>query len=455
MEEKNNNNKDPVYQRLYKLRVSKEEKQIINPINYENNKIKPRNNSQEKSKKFKNKSTQHIKNISCNLPNEIENIENQEKEEVIYKTLNTEENVTRKSLNINNYRKFSKKKIEYMNNQEINNYNTEVKNNNRKREKTKDALVSNTSKNLNFKNPLDNSNKFLFNKYTSLFRNVFEELFNDFISKGIEMDYTKGVTIDFLLQFFFKLKFFYLINANNDANENDNSFSNEELKNIIKPQENNLFEEIYENIRDSDGHISIDHFFIFSLAILDLLDYYILKAFQDKEKEIEKNKNNMNLQNRAINSASSENNLDKNGNLIIDKNLMDKINSELKSKIILNKKYGGYDEASNYIITFEQSKKIHKDFLCFSTNWYKSIRNTKNKVKELENLATESVTFKPKINPKSAKIGEEYRRRIISELDSEMKNKNNQNLNNLDYIELLNLKKKKQEKYILIKIYSF
>ncbi len=336
MEEKNNNNKDPVYQRLYKLRVSKEEKQIINPINYENNKIKPRNNSQEKSKKFKNKSTQHIKNISCNLPNEIENIENQEKEEVIYKTLNTEENVTRKSLNINNYRKFSKKKIEYMNNQEINNYNTEVKNNNRKREKTKDALVSNTSKNLNFKNPLDNSNKFLFNKYTSLFRNVFEELFNDFISKGIEMDYTKGVTIDFLLQFFFKLKFFYLINANNDANENDNSFSNEELKNIIKPQENNLFEEIYENIRDSDGHISIDHFFIFSLAILDLLDYYILKAFQDKEKEIEKNKNNMNLQNRAINSASSENNLDKNGNLIIDKNLMDKINSELKSKIILN-----------------------------------------------------------------------------------------------------------------------
>lgn len=459
MEEKNNNNKDPVYQRLYNLRASKEEKQIITSIHNENAKLKAKNSSQEKNKKLKNKSTtHHSKNISCNINNELENNENQEKEEVIYKTVNTEENAKRKSLNVNNLnnnnnRKMSNKKIELNNNFENNNnFNYEVKSNIKKNEKAKDLQYQTVNKNPNFKNPLDNSNKFLFNKYTTLFRSVFEDLFNEFINSGIEMDYTKGVNKDFLLQFFYKLKLFNLennSNANNDNNNENNKFySNEELISLIKPQEINLFEDIHENICDSEGYISIDHFYIFSLAILDLLDYYILKAFQDKEKENEKSKNQSNTPNKInnVNNNVNENKLDKNGNLIIDKNLIDKINSELKSKIILSKKYGGYDDANNFIITFEQSKKIHKDFLCFSTNWYKSIRNIKNKAKEIESLAAESTTFKPKINPKSAKIGEEYRRKIISELDIEMKNRNNQNLNNLDYIEILNLKKKRQEK---------
>lgn len=465
--EEKNANKDPVYKRLYNMRASKDENSAFS--NKNNPKLnKAKNNSLEKNKKLKNKSTSHhSKNISAANNTELESNEKQEKEEFIYKSVNTEENIARKSLNyninninVNNNNRKSKvlssklvKKVDFVNQENNNNAN----NLNKKAEKAKDLHKSNSNKNINFKNPLENnSNKYIFNKYTVLFRNCFEELFTEFINCGYEMDYTKGVNIDFLLQLFYRLKLFDLANNANNQNENmenERMLSNEEINIMLKPIEKNLFLEIFENLRDSEGFILIDHFYIFSLAILDLLDYYILKAYQDKERESEKDAKNLrnksatpNKLNNVSNNYNNDNKSDKNVGFIIDKNVIEKINAELKSKIILSKKYGGYDDANNYIITFEQSKKIHKDFLCFSTNWYKSIRNNKNKNKEIDNLATESITFKPKINAKSAKIGEEYRRKVINALDAELKDKKNQNSNNLDYIEILNLKKKKQEK---------
>ena len=174
---------------------------------------------------------------------------------------------------------------------------------------------------------------------------------------------------------------------------------------------------MYENIRDTEGHVIIDHLYIFLLSILDLLDYYILKGYMDKEKDNELQKNskiNKNSNHKTINNSNSATNIlgDKNHS-VIDKNLIDKINSEISSRLILKKKFGGYDENNNFIITFDQAKKIHKDFLILSTNWYKSIINNKNKNNTKENLTIEPLTFKPKINPKSAKIGDEYRRKII------------------------------------------
>jgi len=483
--EEKNANKDPVYKRLYNMKASKEEK-AVNSIKDSNNNLNKacKNNSQEKNRNLKNKSTSHhsknISSVNNNIHNDdLEiNKENTENDEVIYKTVQTEENLQqRKSLlnnncNINNNRKskvYSSKlvkKVDFVNleNKNIKNHNN---NYNKKAgvDKGKDLQhlqKSNSNKNINFKNPLENnSNKFIFNKYTALFRNVFEELFNECLNSAVDMDYTKGVSIEFLLQFFFRLKLFDLGNINNVLNLNENQehekiIKNEDLYNKLKPSEKNLFLEIFENLRDSEGLVSIDHFYIFSLAILDVLDYYILKAYQDKEKDSEKfekeakgnNRNSSATPSKLIShtAAAAENKSEKSANFTIDKNTVDKINSELKGKIILNKRYGGYDEANNFIITFELSKKIHKDFLCFSANWYKSIRSYKSKNKDLENLAAESVSFKPKINAKSAKIGQEYRRRIISELDAELKDKKNQNLNSMDYLEILNLKKKRQDK---------
>lgn len=447
--EDKNLNKDPVYQRLYNLRGSKDEKQIIDKNIINNNNLKrPSNLNSNKAKNISN----HSNNLNYNAnnfnkeknPNSINFDENQfeqdEKDWDDYKTAHTDDNTNKKRNNSMNAVLSAKKpsagksvkKTEF-----INNHNN---NNNCTKEAAAVAVAStsahnpDTLKSLNFKNPLDNSNKFLFNKYTLIFRNKFEELFNEFISSGIEMDYTKGVNIEFLLQLLYRLKFFdfTIVKENNSQQiqaEKNTNLNKSEINNLLKQQEKILLLEIYENIRDSEGYFLIDHFYIFSLAILDLLDYYILKAYSEKEKSISPNNN-------------------KNSNFVVDKNLVEKINNELKSKIILSKKYGGYDEHNNYIITLEQSKKIHKDFNSFSSNWYKSIRNTKNKAKEITELEAESVTFKPKINPKSAKMGDEYRKKILSELDAEMKEKNNNNLkkDNLDYIEILSLKKKRQEK---------
>ena len=41
---------------------------------------------------------------------------------------------------------------------------------------------------------------------------------------------------------------------------------------------NNLLNEIYENLKDSNNLISIDHLFIFSLSIVKLFEYYIQKV---------------------------------------------------------------------------------------------------------------------------------------------------------------------------------
>lgn len=446
------------------MKASKEEKALIDKT--KSNKA-IRNNSYEKNKKLKNKSTtHHSKNISnANINNNNNDLDksNENDQVLLYNAVNTEENLQRKSLIKNNNIRKSKvissklvKKVDFT--------NFEINNNilNKKADKSaKDLQKSNSNKNINFKNPLENnSNKYIFNKYTALFRNIFEELFNEFINSGTELDYIKGVNKDFLLQLFDRLKLFEFP-CNSENQEQDKLWSTEEIINSLKQTEKNLFYEVFENLRDSEAYVSIDHFYIFSLAILDLLDYYILKAYQEKEKEIEKEakgkRNNLattpskvNSNNNHCNNATENFKSEKNANnfnFIVDKNTVDKINAELKAKIILSKKYGGYDEANNFIITFEHAKKIHKDFLCFSVNWYKSIRNSnKSKNKDLENLAAESVTFKPKINPKSAKIGEEYRRKVISELDVELKDKKNQNVNSLDYLEILNLKKKRQDK---------
>ena len=193
--------------------------------------------------------------------------------------------------------------------------------------------------------------------------------------------------------------------------------------------------DIYDSLRDTEGYITIDHFYIFSLAILDLFEYYVLKAYVDKEKTDNEKENKSKLNDINKLSASSQ----------IERSTLDIINSDLKSRIILNKKYGGYDEFNNFIITFEQAKLIHKNFSNFSTNWYKSIRNTKNKVKEIEESNAESITFKPKINRKSAKMGDEYRKKILTEIEAEKK-ADKRNSESLDYYDVMNLKKKRQEK---------
>jgi hypothetical protein len=471
MEEKDKD-KDPVYNRLYKSKIKEKDKE-----NNNNNINKLKSNSQlqiyqSQIKDIRNQSVDlnennNINNIDSSKKNKglknknlYLNINSIDSNSNLYNNSNKNNNIMeiiQKSKTPTNLKSnLSTKKILFNNN--INN------NNNKKHNKIKvinDKENKNGNLNLNLiKNPLDNSNKFLFKKFTEIFRKNFEEIFNDYIKTNSDSDYTKGFKLDFLMILMKKLKLFAKENANfnseKDKINNDNININindtiplesimmtaiDEINNSINlnlslKEKKNLLE-IYDSLRDSEGYITIDHFYIFCLAILDLFEYYVLKAFFEKEKN--ENKQILNTQ--------------------IDKKMLDKINFDLKGRIIFNKKYGGFDEFNNFIITFDQAKLIHKNFILFSTNWYKSIRNTRNKIKEIEELNAESTTFKPKINRKSAKIGDEYRKKILNEIEAENNNKGNyigdfniENLKNkrssenLNYFDVINLKKKRQEK---------
>jgi hypothetical protein len=469
--------KDLVYNRLYKSKIKIKEKD--NDVNNINNINKLKSNSllqniQSQMKDLRNQSVDFIENnknnnynknsISNNYSNK-KNLIGKNKHSNLNINTNTNSNLNTMDSNFLNNNvmeikksktptnlnsNFSAKKFLFNNN----NNNINKRNNKTKEINEKEKEYGNVN---SIKNPLDNSNKFLFKKFTEIFRNNFEEIFNDYIKTNSESNYTKGFKLDFLIILMKKLKFFDLENGNfnlekekeKDKINTDNIIELSPLEAIMAKDEiNNSINlnlnlkekrsllEIYDSLRDSEGYITIDHFYIFCLAILDLFEYYVLKAFFDKEKS--ENKQNLNSQ--------------------IDKKMLDKINLDLKGRIIYNKKYGGFDEFNNFIITFDQAKLIHKNFHALSTNWYKSIRNTKNKIKEIEELNAESITFKPKINRKSAKIGNEYRKKIVNEIEAENNNKGNNILEynignkrsseNLNYFDMINLKKKRQEKYI-------
>ena len=174
-----------------------------------------------------------------------------------------------------------------------------------------------------------NSNKILYNKFKTQFQSEVNNLLYDDCES---ITYREYITLLKRINFI-----------------NDDS-TNMELINVIYTSL--LYEE-------TSKRIMIDHLFIFCLAVLGLLNYYIISSFT---------------------GANVDNSMATIKEIDLDTTLS-QINSELSQKLTLNKTFGGFDENKNYIITPMQSKYIFNECIDLYHNWKSKINNVKQRSK--------------------------------------------------------------------------
>ena len=237
-----------------------------------------------------------------------------------------------------------------------------------KKNKEKEDLENKKRKEiLNYK-AASTSNKYLYNKFKKSFKKEIEKIL---IEKGnnTKLNYNQ------LKNIFINLNF---IPKSQSENENIN----------------NLLNEIYENLKDSNNLISIDHLFIFSLSIVKLFEYYIISNYQITNsttlntESLENNKkeisNSISQKDLKINIISNNKLLHKNNSVLQVNSLennclkLDYINKELQSRIIKNMKFGGFDSNNNFIITCTHAEMIFKNFLIFYQNYSNPNINKEN-----------------------------------------------------------------------------
>lgn len=330
----------------------------------------------------------------------------------------------------------------------------------------------------NYKSSM-NSNKFFLRKFKTQFREevekLLQEIVKDQISNNSEQPLITGNSTPNISKLNLQQMCSLLKNLNflshtssNQSQEIDNPLS-------TKNQERKLVTEMYENMKDSEGFVNLDHIFIYCLSILNLLEYFIVKSYKldnDELTELQSQTLNSQPSTKTLRSSVSNTKILSKTNSVLTlgedtyNNLVHKLNLDLNSRIINSKKYGGFDEEQNFIITFSQAKMIFKDFNLFSFNY----NNTGQKKQKL--VVEEELSFKPKINPKSIQLSNKYRQKVIEELDSlDIKNSkvtsdiqdyysnpsclkpsiiNNSrpstSASQPDYTDILLMKKKKQEK---------
>ena len=194
-----------------------------------------------------------------------------------------------------------------------------------------------------------NSNKILYKK--------FKDKFQYEINNNIDI-FDNNIGFKDLEKLFINLNFIknnpisneesYLLNEIYDCLINDNL-------EIEKHNNNNNTNNNFNTINNYSSKINLDHLYIFCLSIIGLLNYYILNSYLNTDKKLTKNA------------------------------ILLKINEDLNSKIKINKKYGGFDEDKNYIITPNQSKIIFSHFFIFYQNW-KSTFTVSKKIQNHESL---------------------------------------------------------------------
>jgi hypothetical protein len=191
-----------------------------------------------------------------------------------------------------------------------------------------------------------NSNKILYKKFKDKFQNE--------INNNIDI-FDNSIGFKDLEKLFINLRF---VKGEQISNEESNLL-NEIYECLINDSEiennNNNKNTIPNIINNYSSKINLDHLYIFCLSIIGLLNYYILNSYTNTDKK-----------------------LTENGILL-------KINEDLNSKIKINKKYGGFDEDKNFIITPNQSKLIFSHFFIFYQNW-KSTFTVSKKIQNHESL---------------------------------------------------------------------
>ena len=239
--------------------------------------------------------------------------------------------------------------------------------------------------------PNTNSNKYLFQKFKSQFKEQIEQILLS--SNNIDK-----FTFDQLKTLFTNLNF-----ITNTANHNVTRTQTQLDK------EKQILHEIYSILKDDNtGLVKIDHIFIFCLSILNLLEYYIKSNYQDNAndtntsdntnathstnetncngsgntcKTIEDEESQLSTSQRTLKSVKSSNRISSKGNTNSTNGndaLIHKINNDLLSRIKTPKKYGGFDCNGNYIISISQSKQLFKDYAQLNQNYNSGSRKDMN-----------------------------------------------------------------------------
>jgi len=285
-----------------------------------------------------------------------------------------------------------------------------------------------------------NTNRYILKKFQKIYKENVENLLKHII-QGDQQDIMNNnkplnkINLDQIIYLMLNMNF---ITKDDDETlpitlNYDNPLSS---KNI----ERKLVLEMYENLKDKDGLVNLDHLFIFCLSILNLLEYYIVKSYfennpevsdileNDEPEEITPNSNSSQKYLNSVNTSSNVKQVKKTTSLRMLyendqnalENILQKLNYDLNSRIVINKKYGGVDIEGNFIITFTHSKLIFKDYNLLALN-YNTLNFTNKKTDK--NLTNEEENkFKPKINPKSKELGNKYRQKILEQLE-DMKTK--------------------------------
>jgi len=317
-----------------------------------------------------------------------------------------------------------------------------------KKNKEKESLENKKRKEAIQYKAASTSNKYLYNKFKNLYKIQIEKIITKINKKKLDFNQLKilFINLNFIPQ---------------------SQSENEKLNNLLK--------EIYENLKDDQGSMSIDHIFIFCLSILSLFEYYILSNYKMNE-NISTIQTESNDNQREIVSSISQKNLKYNhsSNKLLQKNYsvktvsnndeisskLDIINRDLLGRIVNYVKYGGFDLDNNFIITCNHSKLISKNFISFyqyynNPNLYKDeIKDNNlnnNKIKTYKKISTPITNNN---NNHKIKIQERSNRNIIqNNTENKRQNKSTSNSKRIEQLYLESAKKrnhleKEKEKYL-------
>lgn len=220
-----------------------------------------------------------------------------------------------------------------------------------------------------------NSNKYLFKRFKQLYKKEVEKLLSKSNLNCPQLNF------DLLMELLTNLNFYPSAKASET--------------------ETQLLNEINDNLKKEDGLISIEHIFIFCLSMLNLLDYYLLSSYQ-KDFSNPKISSQQTLKasqsGKTLKSSNSQAGSLQEDNLSY---LRKKLDRDLNNRIVTQKKYGGYDNEGNFIISLTHSKSIFKDFSVLYQNYSHNNVISKNK---RTNTLIEPPPFKPTINAKSNEL---------------------------------------------------
>ena len=421
---KNKNNNENVYNRLYNNRNQSEKKDMINNEKDKIEKIKKKTKSLQKRK------------ISVTRPKTvIKEKEKPKKYLLIDKDLSMNK-IFLKYFN-NHFNKISQIYFNNLyNNNEINdNYNNDDNNNyiNELNFVGEDEL--NEIKNLN-----NNNEKYKNNEKINEINNIIEKNIIDEDNKNEENNNEKEKNKDInnnkiqnkltLIQLH---ELLYELGMCSKPIQETNSEINPINESSLQKEEKKLIIKLFNSIKNDEEKVDIEDLKKILISILGLNYYNLYKEYKLIHDENE------------VNLIMNEN---KPKNEIIDF-IIHKQNEENESKIEKdnknNNKYISFDKDNNIIIPISKSKNIKKDFQLFCINYLsneKNKNNKKEKTKEEENY-----TFKPNINKKN-----EYKEIILNlkDVNENIKNNTDENskISHNKYIErLYNQNNKKLEYY--------